>query len=149
MNRCEDFEILASATIDNETSSDERKALFGHLSHCERCASFFTKAMRIQLGAARSAVTPMPLDGRNPDVLSTHRIAHHTSWTALQKVLAQRVSIPIPALGLSVALVVILILALSQPKNMMPLEPPAQQVQQIQQTGTDQAILCLPVVKIP
>ena len=148
MNRCEDFEILASATIDNETSSDERKALFGHLSHCERCSSFFTQALRIQFGAARNAVTPMPLGGRDPDVMS----AHHTPWTAMQKVMEQRVSIPIPALGLGVALVAIVILALSQPREMMPLEPPVQQAQQIQQTqqvGTDQAILSLPVVKIP
>lgn len=149
MNKCEDFEILASATIDNETSFDERKALFGHLGHCERCASFFTQALRIQLGAARNAVTPMPLDRRDPAVISAQQIAHHTPWAAMQRVLDQRVSITVPTLGLCVALVVIVILALSQPRETIPLEPPAQQVQQIQQTGTDQAILCLPVVKIP
>jgi len=149
MNSCEDYEILASATIDNETSSDERKALFGHLSHCEGCASFFTQALRMQLGAARNAVTPMPSDRSDPAVILTRQIAHHTPWAAMQRVLDQRVSIPIPALGLGVALVAIIILALSQPREMMPLEPPVQQAQQTQQTGTDQAILCLPVVKIP
>lgn len=143
MNTCEEFEILASAAVDGEVTPVERTTLFNHLAQCERCSAFFFSAIALQVAGAKDGMTPMPL---NVSAAMDYRQRQQSSPVGrsfIRKALSTRVSIPTPILGLFALTLVIIIFALSQPAEMIPMTPAVQQV-----TG-EQALLRLPVVRIP
>jgi anti-sigma factor RsiW len=160
MNTCEEFEILASAAVDGEVTPVERTILFNHLAQCERCAAFFFSAITIQFACAKEGMTPMPLnvpaaiehplhqqnshvDGVGTRLMREPSRARRKLRSIVRTAINTRISIPAPILGFFAVMLVIVIFALSQPAEMVPMTPA------VQQLSGEQALLRLPVVRIP
>ena len=142
MNTCEEFEILASAAVDGEVTRVERTTLFNHLAQCERCAAFFFSAIALQVAGAKEGMTPMPLNISAAEY-PLRQQSSPVGQSIIRKALSTRVTMPAPILGLFALMLVIIIFALSQPVEMVPMTPA------VQQMSGEQALLRLPVVRIP
>jgi hypothetical protein len=61
MNSCDEFEMLASAFVDDELDRDETVSLLDHLATCESCRFFYRQARALEgalVGAPVAAVLP-------------------------------------------------------------------------------------------
>ena len=143
MNTCEEFEILASAAVDGEVTSVERTILFKHLAQCERCAAFFFSTITIQVASAKEGKIPMPLNVSAAAEYPLRQQSGPVARSIIRKALSTRVTIPAPILGLFALTLVIIIFALSRPAEMVTMTPA------VQQMSGEQALLRLPVVRIP
>jgi anti-sigma factor RsiW len=143
MNNCEAFERLASAMIDNETKHAERKELYRHLATCERCDAFLTDVMALQVAAARRGIRVLPVREYDPDVLPARQPVRGPFRSAMHSAMKKRLSVPVSVMGALAVFIAAIIIAVSRTNEMVPAAQP------VQQTEMTQAVLRLPVVKIP
>jgi anti-sigma factor RsiW len=143
MNRCEEFEILASAAIDGEISPAERSDLFGHLAQCCQCADFFASIVNLQVSAAKGGFALVQENASVKSGLKADRLLSPLKSRPLfSKVLGTRLSIPVPvAAGLAIAM--ILVFLMTRPKASEPVQRSV-----IQAVG-NQTMLTLPIVRVP
>lgn len=143
MNNCKAFEQLASAMVDNEATRAERETLYRHLAGCGRCDAFFTDAMALQVAAARRGTHSMPIGDRHAAPSPARRAVRGVFVSAVRQTMKKRLSVPVPVMGVLIALIITIIVVTTRSSDQIPVEQP------VHQSEVTQTVLRLPVVRIP
>jgi anti-sigma factor RsiW len=143
MNNCKAFEQLASTVIDNEATRAERETLYRHLAGCERCDAFLTDAMALQVAAARRGTRSMPISERHSVGSPARRPVRGVVGSTVRQAMKKRLSVPVPVMGVLIALIITIIVVTTRSSDQTPMEQP------VHQSEVTQTVLRLPVVRIP
>jgi len=101
--KCEKYEVLISALIDNECPDNDLPGVFAHLGACPSCLRFYSASisLRAELRQERIPAVRLSVDARVLTHVIRKKITHLPGW------LSSRVPVPVPLAA--AALIVVLL----------------------------------------